>query len=177
VELNSPFGAEEICLAEITTPTSRNKSLNRLPSFDLIFLFMYTGVLFVYLHASRCAVPACVLLCCAALCLCACAWLCACMRLCVLPCCACVRVLCLPCCACVRVLCLPACVCACACACACVRVLLCVSRRWPDRPRSFQGRSGPRAGQKAPDAPLPRLGRLRPWPGRRTRLAPGWQRP
>jgi hypothetical protein len=130
--------------------------LNRLPSFDLIFLFLYTGVLFVYMHASRCAVPACVLLCrtvlvcvccaCVPACVCACAWLCACMRLCVLPCCACACVLCLPCCACVRVLCLPACVCACACACACacVRVLLCVSRRWPDRPRSFQGRPGPR---------------------------------
>jgi hypothetical protein len=113
----------------------------------------------VYLHASRCAVPACVLLCrtalvcvccaCVPACVCACAWLCACMRLCVLPCCACACVFCLPCCACVRVLCLPACVCACAYACACVRVLLCVSRRWPDRPRSFQGRPGPRAGLQA----------------------------
>jgi hypothetical protein len=162
-------------LAEITTPTSRNKSLNRLPSFDLIF---YSCTLVCCsCTCMRLAVLCLHACCCAALCLCACAWLCACMRLCVLSCCACMRVLCLSCCACVRVLCLPACVCVCACACACVRVLLCVSRRWPDRSRSFQGRSGPRAGQKAPDAPLPRLGRLRPWPGRRTRLAPGWQRP
>jgi hypothetical protein len=121
VELNSPFGAEEICLAAITTPTSRNKSLNRLPSFYLIFLFLYYGVLFVYLHAClavrmRVAVPHCA---CVPACVCACVWLCACMRLCVLPCCACACVLCLPCCACARVLCLPACVCVCLCLCAC----------------------------------------------------------
>jgi hypothetical protein len=37
VELDSPFGAEEMCLAEIATPAPKNENLNRLSSFALIF--------------------------------------------------------------------------------------------------------------------------------------------
>jgi hypothetical protein len=166
-------------LAEITTPTSRNKSLNRLPSFDLIF---YSCTLVCCsCTCMRLAVLCLHACCCAALRLCACAVL-VCLHVSVrvhgcVPACVCAYcrvVLVLVCSACRVVL---VCVCyACLHACVRVRVLLCVSRRWPDRPRSFQGRPGPQ-DCRLPDAPLPRLGRLRPWPGRRTRLAPGWQRP
>jgi hypothetical protein len=46
VELDSPFGAEEMCLAETTTPAPKNEDLNRLPSFALFF----------FSHAYVCAV-------------------------------------------------------------------------------------------------------------------------
>jgi hypothetical protein len=41
VELDSHFGAEEMCLAEITTPASKSESLNRLPSFALNVLAFF----------------------------------------------------------------------------------------------------------------------------------------
>jgi hypothetical protein len=167
VELSSPFGAEEICLAEITTPAPRNKSLNRLPSFYPQFFFNFCTPV-----CCSCTCMRLVVLCLHACCFvvhCTCVrvlCLCACMRLCVLLCCACVRVMCLPCCACVCVVLACMRVCVCMCACCAVRVAL-LPR--PARPLL-----------RPPDAPLPRPGRprlspgwQRPWPGRRPPLCPG----
>jgi hypothetical protein len=172
-------------LSEITTPTSRNKSLNRLPSFGLIFLFLYTGVLFVY------GVPTCVSLCCARMRVavphCSCAVL-VCLHVSVrvrggVPACICaycrVMLVCV-CCACRVVL-----VCVCyACLHACVRVpvpvcVFCCACRAAGQTGCAPSKAGQAPVQdcRLSDAPLPRLGRLRPWPGRWTRLAPGWQRP
>jgi hypothetical protein len=39
VELDSPFGAEDMCLVEITIAAPKNKNRNRLPSFALSFLY------------------------------------------------------------------------------------------------------------------------------------------
>jgi hypothetical protein len=132
VELNSPFGAEEICLSEITTPTSRNKSLDRLPSFGPIFFIpVHWCVVRVRCTCMRLTVLCLHACCCAALCLCACAVF-VCLRVFVrvrggVPACVCAYcrvVLMCVCCACVRVLCLPACVCLYLCACFAVRVAL-----------------------------------------------------
>jgi hypothetical protein len=65
VELDSPIGAEEMCLAETTTPTLKNEDLNRLPSFALIFCFACMYVM-----------------CCACVCMCGVCFLCACMCTC-----------------------------------------------------------------------------------------------
>jgi hypothetical protein len=63
VELDSPFGAEEMCLAKIITPAPKNESLNRLCSFGLFFLcwcdvrvlcsVVCAGVLCVGVHGVR----------------------------------------------------------------------------------------------------------------------------
>jgi hypothetical protein len=170
-----------------TTPTSQNKILNRLPSFDIIF---YSCTLVCCsCTCMRLAVLCLHACCCAALRLCACAVL-VCLHVSVrvrgcVPACVCAYcrvVLVLVCSACRVVL-----VCVCyACLHACVRVpmpvLVCVFC-CACRAAGQTGRAPSKAGQapvqdcRLPDAPLPRLGRLRPWPGRRTRLAPGWQRP
>jgi hypothetical protein len=45
VELDYHFGAEEMCLAEITTSALKNESLNRLPFFvlDVLAFFLYAA--------------------------------------------------------------------------------------------------------------------------------------
>jgi hypothetical protein len=40
VELDFPIGAEEMCLAETTTPAPKNEDLNRLPYFALKFFVL-----------------------------------------------------------------------------------------------------------------------------------------
>jgi hypothetical protein len=55
VELDSPFGAEEMYLADITTPAPKNKNLNRLPSFvHLLFIPVRWCAMHVhvYLHEN-----------------------------------------------------------------------------------------------------------------------------
>jgi hypothetical protein len=59
VELDSPFGAEAMCLAEATTLAPKIDSLNGLPSFALNF--------FVLLACVVCVCPVCA-------CVCTCAW-------------------------------------------------------------------------------------------------------
>jgi hypothetical protein len=124
---------------------------------------MYTGVLFVYLHASRCAVPACVLLCRTVLvCVCVVVCLHASMRIVVLCLYACVVLVVLCLCACAMLACMRVCVCLCLCLCACFAVRVAPLARpvallpRPVRPPCRTEGSGRAPAQARPAAPMAR---------------------
>jgi hypothetical protein len=60
VELDSPIGAEEMCLAETTTPAPKNEDLNRLPSYALNFFCFAVHVCVRVLCACMCTCGRCV---------------------------------------------------------------------------------------------------------------------
>jgi hypothetical protein len=116
VELNSPFGAEEMCLAETTTAAPKNDSLNGWPSFALAFFpvrRVLCAVRVMCLARNVCVL--CLCLACGVCAVCACAWRVACVHVCacawrVSMCMACVHV-----CACAWRVWLSACVLVCLC--------------------------------------------------------------